>query len=137
MYCLVIIAEDECACGMPRWLLASALAYKEVHGPLAVAVCVLGSVANCLNLVVLRDLRSAPVNRILSYLAMVDVLVMLLYLPFAYEVYIDPERQWRSYLPGWAAFLLLHMQLAQVGHSFHHLCLFHQIKSKREISLGA
>jgi len=100
---------------MPRWLLASALAYKQVHGPLALAVCLLGSVANCLNLVVLRELRAAPVNRILSWLAMVDVLVMLLYLPFAYEVYIDPERHWRSYLPGWAVFLLLHMQLAQVS----------------------
>ncbi|CAB3383805.1 Hypothetical predicted protein [Cloeon dipterum] len=109
--------SDDCACGMPRWLLTSALAYKQVHGPLAVAVCLLGSVANCLNLVVLRELRAAPVNRILSWLAMVDVFVMLLYLPFAYEVYIDPDRHWRSYLPAWAAFLLLHMQLAQVLHT--------------------
>jgi thyrotropin-releasing hormone receptor len=107
-------SDEECACDMPRWLYASAQAYKGVHGPLAVVVCVLGSVANCLNLVVLRELRAAPVNRILSWLAMVDVCVMLLYLPFAYEVYLDPDRHWRSFLPAWAAFLLLHMQLAQV-----------------------
>lgn len=53
-------------------------------------VCLFGSLANALNVAVLtrRDLASAPINRLLKWLAVADVFVMLEYVPFAIYRYL-------------------------------------------------
>lgn len=73
--------------------------YRNYHGYLAAVVCVFGTAANVLNIVVLsqRDMFSAT-NCILTGLAISDGLTMLAYLPFALRFYVlygsetTPER---------------------------------------------
>jgi hypothetical protein len=54
-----------------------------VHGYLAMVVCVLGTLFNLANILVLthKDMRN-PVNMILTGIAVADCLVMLEYIPF-------------------------------------------------------
>ena len=62
--------------------------YVQAHGYIAVVVCVLGIIANLLNIVVLaqKEMRSS-VNWILCALAVSDGLTMAAYLPFALRFY--------------------------------------------------
>lgn len=63
--------------------------YRKYHGYLATVVCLLGIVANCVNIVVLtrRSMLSA-INCILTALAVADGLTMAAYLPFALRFYV-------------------------------------------------
>jgi ABC-type Fe3+-siderophore transport system permease subunit len=58
--------------------------YASVHGYVALLVCIFGSIANSLNIVVLtrREMRS-PTNAILTGLAIADLFVMIDYIPYA------------------------------------------------------
>ena len=76
------------------------VAYRAVHGYLAVIICILGIIANILNIVVLtrtKEMRT-PTNLILTGLAVSDGLTMAAYLPFALHFYClygtapSPER---------------------------------------------
>lgn len=63
--------------------------YKQYHGYLATAVCVVGIVANLLNIVVLtRKNMISSTNCILTGLAVSDGLTMAVYLPFALWFYV-------------------------------------------------
>ena len=69
--------------------------YHPVHGWLAMLVCVLGTLFNLANILVLthRDMRS-PVNMILTGIAVADFLVMLEYIPFTiYMNLLDTEKR--------------------------------------------
>ena len=57
--------------------------YHPVHGHLAMVVCVLGTLFNLANILVLthRDMRN-PVNMILTGIAVADCLNNLEYIPF-------------------------------------------------------
>lgn len=95
-----------------------ALSYKLYHGYVALIVCIFGTIANMLNIVVLtrKDMVSAPINRILTGLATADMLVMFEYVPFAvYKYLILPEHKVFPY--GWAVFVLFHMHFAQALHT--------------------
>ncbi|XP_021914610.1 sex peptide receptor-like [Zootermopsis nevadensis] len=106
----------QCYCSGPmREVLVS---YKSVHGYLSLIVCIFGTVANALNVAVLtrKDMASAPINRILTALAIADMLVMLEYIPYACYAYLV--------LPGelnmpykWAVFVLFHSHFTQVLHT--------------------
>jgi hypothetical protein len=106
----------ECYCrGTLREILIS---YRSVHGYFSLVVCIFGTVANVLNVAVLtrRDMASAPINRILTALAIADMLVMLEYVPYACYAYLV--------LPGevnmpynWAVFVLFHSHFTQVFHT--------------------
>jgi len=94
------------------------LFYKSVHGYFSLVVCIFGTVANLLNVAVLtrRDMASAPINRILTALAIADMLVMLEYVPYVSYAYLV--------LPGeinmpynWAMFVLFHSHFTQVFHT--------------------
>lgn len=62
--------------------------YRQYHGYLAVVVCVLGIIANILNIVVLtRKNMVSSTNCILTGLAVSDGLTMVAYLPFALRFY--------------------------------------------------
>lgn len=109
-------SERFCYCnGVVRDL---ALSYKLYHGYVALIVCIFGTVANMLNIVVLtrKDMASAPINRILTGLATADMLVMFEYVPFAvYKYLVLPEHKVFPY--GWAVFVLFHMHFAQALHT--------------------
>lgn len=69
--------------------------YLPVHGILAPIICVLGIVANCLNIVVLtRKNMITPTNILLTGLAISDGLTMAAYFPYSilnYHVYKQGE----------------------------------------------
>ena len=54
------------------------------------AVCILGTAFNIVNMVVLmhRDMRSNPINLILTGIAVADCLVMVEYIPFNIHMYL-------------------------------------------------
>lgn len=66
-------------------------AYKPIHGYAAPVICVLGIIANCLNIVVLtRKNMISPTNILLTWLAISDGLTMMVYLPYVilnYHIY--------------------------------------------------
>ena len=69
--------------------------YHPIHGWLAMLVCILGTLFNLANILVLthRDMRS-PVNMILTGIAVADFLVMLEYIPFTiYMNLLDTENR--------------------------------------------
>ena len=106
----------DCYCnGVARDL---AISYKAYHGYVALVVCIFGTVANILNIVVLtrKDMVVTPINRILTGLASADMLVMVEYIPFAIYVYLVlPENKMFPY--GWAVFVLFHMHFAHILHT--------------------
>ncbi|EDW69757.1 G-protein coupled receptor dmsr-1 [Drosophila virilis] len=94
--------------------------YKNMHGYVSLVVCILGTIANTLNIIVLtrREMRS-PTNAILTGLAVADLAVMLEYIPYTVHDYILkdslPREQKLSY--GWACFIKFHSIFAQVLHT--------------------
>lgn len=92
--------------------------YKNYHGYASLIVCSFGTLTNMLNIVVLtrKDTKAAPINRILTGLAVTDALVMLEYIPFAiYKYFVLPEHRIFPY--GWAVFVLFHMHFTQLFHT--------------------
>ncbi|TGZ54641.1 Uncharacterized protein DBV15_06142 [Temnothorax longispinosus] len=92
--------------------------YKTYHGYASLIVCSFGTFTNMLNIIVLtrQDMKTVPINRILTGLATADVLVMLEYIPFAiYKYLVLPESRIFPY--GWAVFVLFHMHFTQLFHT--------------------
>lgn len=98
----------------------SLCSYKNVHGYISLIVCILGTIANTLNIIVLtrREMRS-PTNAILTGLAVADLAVMIEYIPYTIHDYILwerlPREQQLSY--PWACFIKFHSIFAQVLHT--------------------
>ncbi|XP_069994886.1 G-protein coupled receptor dmsr-1-like [Penaeus vannamei] len=93
--------------------------YKMVHGCMSLAVCVFGSIANIINMVVLtRRSMVSPTNAILTALAIADLLVMVVYLPYTMHVYVWVPRAIESRFSwGWAVYVLFQAQSNQVFHT--------------------
>jgi hypothetical protein len=68
--------------------------YEPVHGYLAVTVCVLGTFFNMMNILVLthKDMRTNPINLLLTGIAVADMMVMVEYIPFAIHMYLIQGR---------------------------------------------
>nr|QNH74777.1 putative myosuppressin receptor I [Homarus americanus] len=98
--------------------------YQAVHGCMSLVVCVFGSIANVINMVVLtRRSMLSPTNAILTGLAMTDLLVMVEYIPYTMHQYVWQGRPLTSqYSWGWAVFVLFHAHFAQVFHTLS-ICL--------------
>ena len=94
--------------------------YRQFHGQVAVAVCILGIVANSANIVVLtRPSMRSPINCILSGLAVSDGLTMLAYVPFAmlfYVLYGVESTAQRNRLSA-VRFLLFYARFSVVVHT--------------------
>ncbi|KAM7356652.1 G-protein coupled receptor dmsr-1-like [Cochliomyia hominivorax] len=94
--------------------------YKLIHGYLSLSVCVLGTLANTLNIIVLtrREMRT-PTNAILTGLAVADLAVMLEYIPYAMHDYILTERWPREQQLNytWACYIKFHAIYAQLLHT--------------------
>lgn len=100
-----------------------AKAYKGIHGYVSLLVCAFGTIANLLNVAVLtrKELCSAPINRILTGIAVADMLVMLEYVPFACYMYLLSANSSEFSYPG-AVFILFHTHFSQVLHTIS-ICL--------------
>lgn len=116
-------SDDDCCNGCIGFIKDVSDIYKEYHGYLSLMVCLFGTVANLLNIVVLtrKDMSCSPVNRILAGLAVADMFVMVEYIPFSYYYSIIlPKKQ--EYPYNWAVYMLFHGNFAQVLHTIS-MCL--------------
>ncbi|XP_012229943.1 G-protein coupled receptor dmsr-1-like [Linepithema humile] len=99
------------------------LSYSQIHGWASLLVCIFGSIANLLNIIVLtrREMRS-PTNMILTGLAVADLFVMIEYIPYAIHMYLYHRSRKDKFTYGWSVFVLFHSNFAQVCHTIS-ICL--------------
>lgn len=92
--------------------------YRLVHGWLSMLVCVFGTFANAMNIVVLtrREMRS-PTNSILTGLAVADMMVMLAYIPYVFHTFLFERPDVETYTYGWALFVMWVRHFLQVCHT--------------------
>ena len=117
-------------------IVETARAYAYYHGYVAIVVCFFGTIANVLNVIVLtrKDMACAPINRILTWLAVADMMLMVEYMLFAYYYNIDlPDR---LNFPFWAAVLMLfHGHFSQILHTIS-ICLTLALAVWRYLAVG-
>ncbi|XP_072387881.1 G-protein coupled receptor dmsr-1 isoform X1 [Diabrotica undecimpunctata] len=125
----------ELDCGGTTLINLSTIYAENYHVYCSIFVCVFGSVANILNIVVLtrKEMAGAPINRILSALAVADVLLMIEYIPFAY--YYDDERGKQNFCYYGAVFTLFHINYSQVLHTIS-VCLTLSLAIWRFLAIG-
>ncbi|ALC42902.1 DmsR-1 [Drosophila busckii] len=94
--------------------------YKNMHGYVSLVVCLLGTLANTLNIIVLtRREMISPTNAILTGLAVADLAVMLEYIPYTvHDFILGSSLPWETRLGyNWACFIMFHSIFAQVLHT--------------------
>lgn len=98
--------------------------YRQIHGYASLVVCVFGTIANILNIFVLtrKELLNSPINRILTGIAVADMLVMLEYIPFATYMYVLLPPGVKHFSHAEAVFILIHMHFSQLMHTIS-ICL--------------
>lgn len=95
--------------------------YGEWHGCLSLIVCCFGIPTNVINISVLsRKHMHTPINTILTWIALFDIITMAAYLPFAIHFYIEYSPN--SLSPGknsygWMSFLLFYVNLSTLTHT--------------------
>ncbi|XP_071533023.1 G-protein coupled receptor dmsr-1-like isoform X2 [Panulirus ornatus] len=114
----ITVPDSEEYCSTAEWN-HFRQSYQAVHGCMSLVVCLFGSVANVINMVVLtRRTMKSPTNAILTGLAVTDLLVMVEYIPYTMHQYVWRGRSLASqYSWGWAVFVLFHAHFAQVFHT--------------------
>ena len=85
-------------------------------------VCCVGMVFNIINLQVFmhKDMRSNPINLILSGIAVADCLVLVEYIPFTIHMYIMDDQtreQDEKFSLAWGIFLLFHTNFTIMIHT--------------------
>ncbi|XP_038215724.1 sex peptide receptor-like [Zerene cesonia] len=92
--------------------------YVKIHGYIALVICILGSIANSVNIAVLsRKEMTSSTNSILTALAVADLLVMLDYIPFALHIYIKIGTELNRNSYAWAVFVYFHSIFSQTFHT--------------------
>ncbi|XP_034127244.1 sex peptide receptor isoform X3 [Drosophila guanche] len=113
------LLHDECSGYCQGEIYNWLKAYNSIHGYVSLMICIFGTIANILNIMVLtrKEMAKAPINNILKWLAVADMFVMLEYIPYtSYQyIYMEPGEKDLSY--GWAVFLLVHMHFTQILHT--------------------
>lgn len=93
---------------------------QNVHGYASLMICIAGSVANIINIIVLtrKDMIS-PTNVVLTGLAIADLAVLLDYIPYTCHIYLRPSSHSirDRYTYGWALLVLWHSNFSQVFHT--------------------
>ena len=82
----------------------------------------MGILFNMLNILVLthKDMRSNPINLILTGIAVADCLVLIEYIPFTIHMYIlddQARRQDEKFSLAWGIFLLFHTNFTIMIHT--------------------
>ncbi|XP_059164780.1 G-protein coupled receptor dmsr-1-like [Physella acuta] len=95
-------------------------AYSSLHGVISLIVCAFGIPMNVLNITVLtRKHMRTPVNCILTWLAVFDLLTMVSYVPFSLHFYClttSYDRSGRNSW-GWMTFLIFHVNITSTTHT--------------------
>ncbi|RWS26582.1 sex peptide receptor-like protein, partial [Leptotrombidium deliense] len=106
--------------------------YLPIHGYLSLTVCVFGTITNILNIIVLTSLvnrlivvfrflrkeMESATNKILTGLAVADMLVMIDYIPFAIHNFIKThESEVDKFSLPWTVYTLIHAHVSVVGHT--------------------
>ncbi|CAH2086389.1 unnamed protein product [Euphydryas editha] len=92
--------------------------YVKVHGYIALIICLLGSVANSVNIAVLsRKEMASSTNSILTALAVADLLVMIDYIPLALHIYTDIAEELNRNSYAWAVYVYFHSIFSQTFHT--------------------
>lgn len=96
--------------------------YAAYHGYISIFVCIFGIVTNVFNITVLtRKHMRTPVNLILTWLAVSDIITMLSYLPFAMHFYCiypaDANKSTEKNSEGWMLYMIFHINLAATTHT--------------------
>lgn len=109
---------------------------KNYHPYLAIIVCLFGTIANILNIAVLtrKDMACAPINRILTALAVAEMLVMIEYIPYAYYYYMVLPKS-REFPYPEAVYMLFHAHITQVLHTTS-ICLTLTLAIWRYLAIG-
>ncbi|KAL3286231.1 hypothetical protein HHI36_000742 [Cryptolaemus montrouzieri] len=91
---------------------------KNYHIYCAICVCIFGTVSNVLNIAVLtrKEMACVPINRILTALAVADMLLMVEYISFHSYYYLDVSGN-RTFPYYGAVFALFHIHVTQVLHT--------------------
>ncbi|XP_043220574.1 G-protein coupled receptor dmsr-1-like [Amphibalanus amphitrite] len=91
--------------------------YRRAHGYLALATCLFGLTTNLFSIAVLtRKTMASPTNAIQTGLAVADVMVMLMYIPFALHYYVEAFGESR-HTYAWAVYTLAFVHVTQVFHT--------------------
>lgn len=109
---------------------------ENYHAYLAIAVCLFGTIANIINISVLtrKEMYCTPINKILTGLAVADMMVMIEYNVFAYYYYFEHPQQ--MIFPYWGAvFMLFHTHFSQVFHTIS-ICLTLTLAIWRYLAIG-
>lgn len=108
---------------------------RNYHVYFALVVCVFGSIANILNIAVLtkKEMMSTPINRILTGLAVADLLIMLEYIPYTYSYHVMLQNYNFSY--SGALFMLFHTHFTQILHTIS-ICLTLTLAIWRYLAIG-
>jgi hypothetical protein len=93
---------------------------NDYHPYLAIVVCLFGTVANILNIAVLtrKDMVCAPINRILTALAIADMVLMIEYIPYACYYYMVVPTKMDFPYPG-GVYMLFHAHITQILHTIY------------------
>ncbi|XP_018017295.1 G-protein coupled receptor dmsr-1 [Hyalella azteca] len=95
--------------------------YGAIHGYLALCICIIGSITNLLNVIILtRKEMINSTNTILTGLAVVDLMILVEYIGFAYSYVRGKENFVHSY--SHAAYVLFHAHFTQIAHTIS-ICL--------------
>ncbi|XP_076085148.1 G-protein coupled receptor dmsr-1-like isoform X3 [Mytilus galloprovincialis] len=102
-------------------LFTFAKSYASFHGYISICVCVFGIITNIFNIIVLtRRHMSTPVNIILSWLAVSDIITMMSYVPFSmhfYCMYPDVNKTPDKNSKSWMTYMTFHINLAATTHT--------------------
>lgn len=96
--------------------------YADIHGYVSLCVCLFGIVTNLFNVSVLtRKQMKTPVNQILTWLAISDIMTMLSYIPFVVHFYCQfPQHGSKLHernSHAWMSFLIFHINLTATTHT--------------------
>lgn len=106
------------------------------HPYCAIVVCLFGTIANTLNVIVLtrKEMAAAPINRILTALAIADCLLMVEYVPFVYYYHLELLGK-RDFPYFGAVFMLFHIHCTQILHTTS-ICLTLTLAIWRYLAIG-
>ncbi|KAL4221404.1 G-protein coupled receptor [Mactra antiquata] len=96
--------------------------YSQWHGYVSLIICAVGIPLNVINIIVLtRKKMQTPINCILTWLALADMVTMASYVPFAYHFYCHFPSYSRlsaeKNSSGWMNYLLVHLNLSATAHT--------------------
>ncbi|KAK3105155.1 hypothetical protein FSP39_018330, partial [Pinctada imbricata] len=102
-------------------LFAFARTYASFHGYISICVCLFGIITNVFNVTVLtRKHMKTPVNIILTWLALSDIITMLSYVPFAMHFYClfpSESKSAEKNSEEWMTYMIFHINLAATTHT--------------------